>query len=222
MDRLRIEIQNLIHVLQNGGGPGGGGGDNGGSLIMGMGKLFGIAAGALGGAALVNGTVGGAARQQQMQGSLQAQIGVDGAQAAAMMEDVKGIFAAGWGESLAGINNDMGTVRQNLSSLSQDAATAFTQSAYAVQQVAKGQTDIGELSKVTRTLMANFDNLSETQALDLITTGFQCGGNYANDLLDTINEYSVHFAGLGMSAEQMFSTLIAGSQQGAFNLDKVG
>lgn len=225
MDRLRIEIQNLIHTLQNGGGPGpgGGGGDNGGSLILGgMGKFLGFAAGALGGAALVNGTVGGAARQQQMQGNLQAQVGIDGAQAAAMMEDVKGIFAAGWGESLAGINNDMGTVRQNISGLSQDAAAAFTQSAYAVQQVAKGQTDIGELSKVTRTLMANFQGLGETQALDLITTGFQRGGNYANDLLDTINEYSVHFAGLGMSAEQMFATLIAGSQQGAFNLDKVG
>ncbi|MEC0234464.1 phage tail tape measure protein [Paenibacillus kribbensis] len=224
MERLRLEVQTLIATLQSGGGPGpgpGGGGD-GGLIFGGFGKLMGLAAGLFGGAALVNGTVGGAARQQQMQGGLQAQTGVDQGQAAAMMQDVNSIYAAGWGETLTGISNDMATVRQNLNGLSQDAATAFTQSAYAVERVAKGQTEISELSKVTRTLMANFNGLGETQALDLITTGFQRGGNYANDLLDTVNEYGVHFAGLGMSAEQMFATLIAGSQQGAWNLDKVG
>lgn len=228
MDRLRIEVEHLTQAMQNGGGGNGGGpggGDNGGSglnIIGGVGNLLGIAAGVLGGAALVNGTTGGAADQQQFQGTLQAQIGIDQGQAAVLMQSIKDVYAAGWGESLQAVSNDVSTVRQNLSGLSQEASAAFTQSAYAVEKVAKGETDIAELSKVTRTLMANFQGLGETQALDLITTGFQRGGNYANDLLDTINEYSVHFAGLGMSAEQMFATLIAGSEQGAWNLDKVG
>ncbi|MDR9857816.1 phage tail tape measure protein [Paenibacillus sp. VCA1] len=225
IDRLRIEIEHLTQAIQNGGGPGGGPGGNGGSginIIGGMGNLLGIAAGVLGGAALINGTTGGAADQQQLQGTLQAQVGIDEGQAAALLQSVKNVYAAGWGESLQAVSNDVATVRQNLKGLSQEASAAYTQSAYAVEQVAKGETDIGELSKVTRTLMANFQGLSETKALDLITTGFQRGGNYAKDLLDTVNEYSVHFSGLGMSAEQMFATLIAGSEQGAWNLDKVG
>lgn len=226
IDRLRIEIEHLTQAIQNGGGPGGGGpGGNGGSginIIGGMGNLLGIAAGVLGGAALINGTAGGAADQQQLQGTLQAQVGIDEGQAAALLQSVKNVYATGWGESLQAVSNDVATVRQNLKGLSQEATAAYTQSAYAVEQVAQGETDVGELSKVTRTLMANFQGLSETKALDLITTGFQRGGNYAKDLLDTVNEYSVHFSGLGMSAEQMFATLIAGSEQGAWNLDKVG
>lgn len=223
MDRLRVEVNRLTQALQNGGGPGPGtgGDDSGGFIFGGAGKLMGLALGAIGGAALINGTVGGAARQEQMQGSLQAQTEADPAQATAMLQGVNSIYAAGWGESLAGISSDVATVRQNLNGLSQSATTAFTQSAYAVQQVSRGQTEIGELSKVTRTLMGNFKDLGETQALDLITTGFQRGGNYANDMLDTVNEYAVHFAGLGMTAEQMVATLLAGGQS-SWNLDKVG
>lgn len=224
MERLRVEIEQLTQVLQNGGGPGGGGGSDRPEVGMfgGIGKLLGVAVGALGGAALLKTAVGGALEQQQIQGTLQAQVGVDEGQAAAMMQGVKDVYAAGWGESLTAVANDIATVRQNLKGLSQEASEGFTQSAYAVEQVARGKTDVGELSKVTRTLMANFQGLSETKALDMIATGFQKGGDYANDLLDTVNEYAVHFAGLGMSAEQMFATLIAGSEQGAWNLDKVG
>ncbi|MGE7718048.1 phage tail tape measure protein [Priestia megaterium] len=223
INRVRSEIDRLADVLQtrHESSPGGGGSD-GGALLVGSGGFVATLAGILGAGALVSGTAGGAMEQQQLQGTLQAQVGIDDTQAAMMAQQVQEVWAVGWGESLAMVNNDMATVRQNLSGLSQDASKAYTQSAYAVQQVAKGQTDIQELSKVTRTLMANFDGLGETQALDLITIGFQRGGNYANDLLDTINEYSVHFSGLGMSAEQMFATLIAGSEQGAWNLDKVG
>lgn len=40
--------------------------------------------------------------------------------------------------------------------------------------------------------------------------------------LDSINEYSVQFAKLGMSADDMFKIMEVGAQTGAFNLDKVG
>ncbi|GAC42273.1 phage-related minor tail protein [Paenibacillus popilliae ATCC 14706] len=225
MDRLRLEIQRLIQTLQNSNGPGGGGGEGDGNSnpLLAIPKgLIAALAGVMATGALIKGTVGGAMEQQQIQGTMQALVGVDASQAEAMLQGIKDIYAAGWGESLTAVGNDIATVRQNLKGLSQEASEAYAQSAYAVEQVARGKTDIGELSKVTRTLMANFQGLDETQALDMITTGFQRGGDYANDLLDTVNEYAVHFAGLGMSAEQMFATLITGSEQGAWNLDKVG
>ncbi|MFU1798489.1 phage tail tape measure protein [Paenibacillus azoreducens] len=228
MERLRTEIENLTQAIQNGGGgpdgggpggngPGGGPGGGGSGFIGELGKF--------GKKLLVDAAetaIKGASQLQQLQGGLQAQVGIDEGQAAALMQGVKDIYAAGWGESLQAVSNNAATVRQNLGGLSEEASAAFTKSAYAVEQVAKGETNIGELSKVTRTLMANFQGLNETQALDLITTGFQRGGNYAGDMLDTVNNYAAHFASLGMSAEQMFATLIAGSGQGALNLDKVG
>ncbi|MFB4326396.1 phage tail tape measure protein [Priestia sp. BR_2] len=223
INRVRSEIDRLADVLQSQNQPSSGsGGSDGGGFLLGSGGIVTALAGVLGTGALVSGTVGGAMEQQQLKGSLQAQVGIDDQQAAFMVQQVQDVWSSGWGESLAMVNNDMATVRQNLSGLSQDATKAYTQSAYAVQQVAKGQTDVRELSKVTRTLMANFEGLGEIQTLDLIATGYQRGGDYANDLLDTVNEYAVHFSGLGMSAEQMFATLIAASEEGAWNLDKVG
>lgn len=223
INRVRSEIDRLADVLQtrSNQSPGDGGADAG-AFVLGSGGFLATIAGVLGAGALMKGTAGGAMGQEQLQGSLQAQVGIDDQQADFMVQQVKEIWAAGWGESLATVNNDMATVRQNLSGLSQDASKAYTESAYVVQQVAKGQTDVQELSKVTRTLMANFEGLGEIEALDLIATGYQRGGDYANDMLDTVNEYAVHFAGLGMSAEKMFATLIAASEEGAWNLDKVG
>lgn len=70
-------------------------------------------------------------------------------------------------------------------------------------------------------MMKNFSIDGQT-AMDLITVGFQKGGDYSGELLDTLREYSPQFATMGMSADQMMGILIAGAQAGAWNLDKVG
>lgn len=173
-------------------------------------------------ASVVTSAINGAAELQTIQGNLQAQLGLDTTQAEAALEGVKAVYQAGWGESLSGVGADFATVKQNIQGLSDDAASAYLKSAYAVERISNGKTNIGELSRATRTMMASFDGMDQTRALDLIATGFQRGGNYANDLMGTINQYGAHFAGLGMSAEQMLATLIAGSEQGAWSLDKVG
>lgn len=56
-------------------------------------------------------------------------------------------------------------------------------------------------------------------AMDQITTGFQEGLNKGEDFLDTIIEYSGQFEELGFTAEEVFSTLKAGMDTGAFNTD---
>jgi len=176
-----------------------------------------VAIGAMGGAAIAM-----ANEIDQATGKLQAQTGITRQVAEDLMQVSKGVYASGRGESIEQITADLAKVRQNLGGLSKEATQAFLSSSYAVEQVSNGATGIEEITKVTKTLMQNFKGLSETDALDMITVGFQRGGDFAGDFMDTINEYSVHFAGLGMSAEQMFATLLAGSKEGAFNLDKVG
>ena len=81
--------------------------------------------------------------------------------------------------------------------------------------------EVADSTKAAGTMMKNF-GISGQDALDLITVGFQKGGDYSGELLDTLNEYSPQFASMGMSADQMMGVLIAGAQAGAFNMDKVG
>ncbi|WP_179223530.1 phage tail tape measure protein [Paenibacillus tyrfis] len=161
-----------------------------------------------------------AAEVDRATGKLQAQTGLTRQQAEELMKVSEAIYTSGRGDSITGITEDLATVRQSMKDLSDQAAGDFLAGGYVIRDAFNAE--ISETSKVVRTLQANFAELSATDALDLITTGFQLGGDYAGDFMDTINEYSVHFAGLGMSAEQMFATLIAGSREGSFNLDKVG
>ena len=42
------------------------------------------------------------------------------------------------------------------------------------------------------------------------------------DLLDSINEYSVHFKSLGLDVEDMFNSLQNGAAAGTFSVDKLG
>ena len=69
--------------------------------------------------------------------------------------------------------------------------------------------------------MNNFE-ISGDKAMNLIAAGAQNGLDYSGELLDTISEYSVQFAKVGINADQMFQIMQAGADSGAWNLDKVG
>lgn len=62
---------------------------------------------------------------------------------------------------------------------------------------------------------------SADYALDLITRGFQQFGPQADDLLDTVTEYSVQFAALGLSGQDAFELMGQALDSGARNLDLV-
>ncbi|MBY0024556.1 phage tail tape measure protein [Paenibacillus polymyxa] len=81
--------------------------------------------------------------------------------------------------------------------------------------------EVGESVKTTDTMMRQF-GITSDQAMTLLAQGAQKGLDKSGELLDTANEYSNQFKSLGFSATEMFDTLAAGSQNGAFNLDKVG
>ena len=56
----------------------------------------------------------------------------------------------------------------------------------------------------------------------VIAVGAQNGANKNGDLLDTLNEYSVHYKALGLDADQFIQSLIAGADAGSFSIDKIG
>ncbi|OPA77515.1 hypothetical protein BVG16_13770 [Paenibacillus selenitireducens] len=81
--------------------------------------------------------------------------------------------------------------------------------------------DIPESIKTTDTMMRQF-GITSDDSFNLLAQGQQKGLDKSGELLDTANEYANQFKALGFSADEMFDTLAAGSENGAFNLDKVG
>ena len=81
--------------------------------------------------------------------------------------------------------------------------------------------DIQEQMRAVNMLMDQF-GLSGEEAFNLIAQGAQNGLDKNGDLLDSINEYSVHFKSLGLDAEDMFNSFANGADAGTFSVDKLG
>ena len=84
-----------------------------------------------------------------------------------------------------------------------------------------GGFDIMESMRGVNSLMDQF-GITSDQAFNLIVQGAQKGLNQNDDLLDTINEYSVQFKNAGYSADDMFNMLANGVESGTWSVDKLG
>ena len=81
--------------------------------------------------------------------------------------------------------------------------------------------DVQESMRAVNMLMEQFGVTSD-EAFNMLTQASQAGLNKNGDLLDTVNEYSVHYKQLGYSAEEMFNSLQNGTAEGTFSVDKLG
>lgn len=81
--------------------------------------------------------------------------------------------------------------------------------------------EVNESFRSAKMMMDQF-GISADTAYSLIAQGAQYGLDKNGDLLDTINEYSVHFKQLGFNSEEMFNMLNNGAKSGTFSVDKLG
>lgn len=81
--------------------------------------------------------------------------------------------------------------------------------------------DVQESMRAVNMLMDQF-GVSGEEAFNLIVQGAQNGLNKNDDLLDSINEYSVHYKQLGYNADEFFNSLENGTKSGTFSVDKLG
>ena len=133
-----------------------------------------------------------------------------------VMED---IYTNNYGDSFEDIGQAMSEVTKNLGELDDASLREVTESAFALRD-----TFGYEIPKSTRAAKAMMDNfgISGEQAMNLIAAGAQNGLDYSGELMDSISEYSVQFAKVGLDADDMFKIFQKGAESGAFNLDKVG
>lgn len=128
------------------------------------------------------------------------------------------IYKANYGESYEDIADAMSTVYKNTGATG-DSLTDLTEDAFALRDAF--DYDVSESVRSAKALMDNF-GIDGRAAFEMIAAGAQDNLDFSGELLDSISEYSVQFAKLGYSADDMFAIFAKGADNGAFNLDKVG
>ncbi len=150
--------------------------------------------------------------------SVAAQTGATAKEIAEFGKIAQEIYISGKGESMQGIANALTSIKQT-AGLAGDELRAATEAS-----IVLGDTfgfEVNETTRAASALMKNF-GINAKEAYGLIAVGAQNGANKNGDLLDTLNEYSVHFKALGMDSSQFMSVLINGAESGAFSIDKIG
>lgn len=150
--------------------------------------------------------------------TLATRTGASAEEMAELNEAMENVYANNFGESIEDVAESMATVKTN-TKLSGDELQKTTEYALAMRDTF--DFEVAESTRAAKMLMDQF-GLSGENAYNLIAQGAQAGLNRNDDLLDVINEYSVHFKQMGFDAEEMFNFLAAGAENGAFSVDKVG
>ena len=151
---------------------------------------------------------------------LQARLGASERAIEAYGDIARDIFKNGWGESLADVTDAIGTITEMLGSDMLDSELrSITENAMTLSDVFDW--DIKESVRAASSLMDQF-GITSDEAFNLMVQGAQAGLNQNDDLLDTINEYSVQFKDAGYSADDMFNMLANGARSGTWSVDKLG
>jgi phage-related minor tail protein len=160
-----------------------------------------------------------AADMEKGNGKMQAALGLTADEAEKLGNVSKAMWKDAFGGSIEEVNDALITTSQNIQGLNEADLQKVTEAAFVLRDTFGAE--INETTRAASVLMKNF-GIDGSKAMDLMTLGFQQGGNYSDELLDTLREYSPQFAKMGHSAEDMLGILLAGTDAGAWNLDKVG
>lgn len=129
------------------------------------------------------------------------------------------VYNSNYGDSLGDVSEKLSTVIQMTDNLDKASLAQITKNAIALEDVFGF--DVVESLRAANSLTDQF-GISAEEAFNLIVQGTQEGLNQNDDLLDTINEYSVQFRNAGYSADDMFNMLANGAETGTWSIDKLG
>ena len=120
---------------------------------------------------------------------------------------LENIYKGNYGEDFQDIADSMAQVKQQLGDIDDSELQGITEDALALRD-AFGY-EVNESVRAAKMLMDQF-GISGEEAYNLIAQGAQQGLDKNGDLLDSINEYSVHFKQNGLDATDMFNAFKAG------------
>lgn len=155
---------------------------------------------------------------EQSMANFQAQTGLTNDQMQGIEESTRNLFKNNYGEDIADIADSMAIVRQQTGLYGKDLEDT-TKNALILSDTF--DFEVSESIRTAQMMMQKFGYTSE-EAYNLIAQGVQKGLNKNDNLLDSINEYSVHFKKMGLDGEDMMNIFASAAEVGVFDLDKVG
>ncbi|MCF8781244.1 phage tail tape measure protein [Rhodococcus ruber] len=224
-----------------GGTAGRAGGEAGGGFLGGFGDALGGAGGLAGKAGPIGAALAGIAGvglmagkelaqavmdgmdMQQSRDLIQARLGVNDATMQVIGTAAADAFTNAWGESV-GANVEAAQLAIQGGILNGEETAGQMQPVIEKLNVV---TDLmgGEMTDTVRAVSALMKNGlvdSSTEAFDVITRGFQMGGNLGDDLIDTMSEYSNGWKQTGFSAEFAMGLVNQAMENGVDNTDRAG
>ena len=150
--------------------------------------------------------------------TLQTQTGATDEEMQGLGDSLKNIYADNYGESFDDIAVALAEVK-NQTNLTGTELERTTENALALSDTF--DFEIQESTRAADMMMKQFGVTSD-EAFNFIAQGAQNGLDKNGNLLDSINEYSVHFKQLGFDAEDMFNMFSNGAKAGVFDVDKLG
>lgn len=173
-------------------------------------------------AAISGMAVGAASEFQDAYATMDASTSISAENMEKYKDVMESVYKNNYGDSIADVSDSLATLNQLIpvsENWDPSAIQEVTESALAMKDTFGYE--VPDSLRAAKTLMDQF-GIDATGALDLIAAGKQNGLDFSGEWLDSIDQYSVHFEKLGLDANDMFSIFKAGTDSGAFNLDKIG
>lgn len=152
----------------------------------------------------VDGLIDCTKNAQELQGGLndlQIQTGMTDEEMHGMGDTIKNIYAKNLGEDYRDVANALGEVKTQ-TGLTGEELEKTTQNALLLRDTF--DMEVNESIRSVDMMMDKF-GITSDEAFNLIAQGSQNGLDKNGNMLDSINEYSVHFQQLGFDAEEMFN-----------------
>lgn len=192
-----------------------------------------LGGGVMKGAMLTGGAVMGVAMvggfMQAVEGAeagtqVAAQLGLDPAQQARAGEVAGSLYADAYGSSLTDVNAAVGSVMASIGGMREASAADLEDiTAKALNLSTAFGVDVAEATTTAGILMKNGLAADADQAMDLLTASMQkVPASVRGEILPVMDEYSKHFAGLGIDGETAMGMIVAAGENGAIGMDKMG
>lgn len=152
-------------------------------------------------------------------GSFQAQTGASTKEMNKFKKEIDELYKNNYGDSIQDVADAMAEVKQQTKETDPSKLKELTENALTLRDTF--DMDVKESMRAVNMLMEQF-GISGGEAYNLIVQGAQDGLDKNGDLLDTINEYGVHYRQLGYDADEFFNSLSNGTKAGTFSVDKLG
>ncbi|WP_242883973.1 phage tail tape measure protein [Actinomadura litoris] len=179
------------------------------------------AAGVGAGAALAAG-VSSALDLEGVRAKINAQLGLTGKEAAEAGQVAGSLYAKAYGSSMEEVGDAVTSVVRNLDGMRGASKSALeSTTAHALDAAQVLDADVGGVTRAVSQMLRTGLAGSADEAFDIIVKGAQQGADSSGDLLDSLNEYSVQFAKLGLSGTQALGLIRQGLQAGARDSDQI-